>query len=140
MATQAGGDLMDPGAVEDVDRGVPQQGHHGRPLTSVNEAGIFAKGDVFAPVQVVLDGPMAPFEREQPRWIGLVRGQAGDAVVERPFVAPVFVPGALQAKDLGMTEPIEVADKISGGDQFAPLVRAAVPVVARVRRPPVEQG
>ena len=51
----------------------------------MNETGILAEPDVFAPVQAVFDGPVPPAQRQQPDGVSGHRAQTGDTKVEGPL-------------------------------------------------------
>src|SRR5215212_1850598 len=112
--------------MQQAERRIAQQGHDRRPLPSVDEAGIFTEIDVFVAMQPILNAPVAAPQRQQPRWISRLRGQAGDPVAKRPLGCAMLAPGVLQAEDLSGPWPVQVASQIGGGDQFPPFWSAAV--------------
>ena len=65
VKAKAGSHLPDPGMVKQVEGRIPQERHHRRSLPEMHEACVFAKGDIFVAMEVILDRPVAAPEREQ---------------------------------------------------------------------------
>ena len=59
VGAQAGSDLADAGLVQQTDGRVAQQGHDGRSLTHMDQAGVLVEGGVLAPMELILDRPVA---------------------------------------------------------------------------------
>ena len=66
VGTEAGRHPLDYGTVEDRDRGIAQQRQDRWSLPDMDQAGIFTERHVFAPVEPILDRPMATAQRQQP--------------------------------------------------------------------------
>ena len=105
MVAETGGNLLDACAAQEADGGITQEGHHRRSLPFVEGALVLAEGDILRAMQVVLDAPVVPFEREEACWWSLRWCEAGDAIVEGVLGDAVFAPGAREAEDLPQARP-----------------------------------
>jgi hypothetical protein len=66
VIAQAGTDLPDTCAPQEIEGGFAQQGHDGRSLPAMDQAAIFAQDHIRDIVQGMLDPPMTAFERQEP--------------------------------------------------------------------------
>jgi hypothetical protein len=82
-----------------------------------NAAAVFIEGDVAHPVQAVFDGPMSTAQIQQAGRVGLLGGEAGDAV--DGFGAPLFAEQlsgiALDTEDLADVGEVQIAVQFGVG-------------------------
>ena len=71
VVAETRGNLLDARAAQEADGGITQEGHHRRSLPFVEGALVLAEGDILRAMQVVLDAPVVPFEREEACWWSL---------------------------------------------------------------------
>src|SRR5579884_1336139 len=105
----------------------------------MDQAGIVAEGDILGSMRLVLDEPVAAFERQEP--LGRADGgwQAGDAIAYLLVLSALLPPGALQAEDLGDPGPIGKGEGIGGGNQ-EPVIDPAMALLQGGSTPTVQEG
>jgi hypothetical protein len=82
-----------------------------------NAAAVFIEGDVAHPVQAVFDGPMSTAQIQQAGRVGLLGGEAGDAVdgFVAVFLAEDFSGIALDTEDLADVGEVQIAIEFGVG-------------------------
>jgi hypothetical protein len=57
VVAETRGDLLDACPAQEADRGIPEEGHHGRPLPGVEGALVLAEGDILGAMEHILNVP-----------------------------------------------------------------------------------
>lgn len=138
MAAEAAGCFGDVGVAEEAeqaDRGVAQGGHDLGRGAGAYLGAVFVVGDVAHVVRSILDAPVAAGVRGEVGWVGLLVGQAGDAVdgLLRAGQAAGVADVAVDAEGLVDTGEVQACD-VGGDGDGACLVTAVAAVKGDVVR------
>ncbi len=124
--------------MDQADHGVAEGCHSLRYSAGADLAVVLAQDHVSAPVQPLLDQPVAPPEHQQGAGAGLLGRQAGDGVGNLRAALADRLADALDPADLGGTGPAEVSGELAadavrtGLDAPMPLLDS--PCAGEVRR------